>query len=40
MRIEFHIVDDMELPPLTITMDEGGLHQYYILTNITDFGWG
>lgn len=26
MRIEFHIVDDMELPPLTITMDEGGLH--------------
>jgi len=26
MRIEFHIIDDMELPPLTITMDEGGLH--------------
>ena len=26
MRIEFHIVDDAELPPITIAMDNDGLH--------------
>jgi len=26
MRIEFHIVDDAELPPITIAMDSDGLH--------------
>lgn len=26
MRIEFHIVDDAELPPITIAMDNEALH--------------
>ena len=26
MRIEFHIVDDKDLPPITIAMDSEGLH--------------
>jgi hypothetical protein len=33
MRIEFHIVDDAELPPITIAMDNEALHPVLYINN-------